>query len=69
MIETEKDTPWNTVMKPLDFEELKTDREFKYFLKTLPNLHYYKLTVPLQNTKTLLERLLILIEEELKKLE
>ena len=63
-----KNSPSATSMTPLDYEDLKTDKEFKYFLKTLPNLHYYKLTVPLQSTEALLKRLLSLIDEELEKL-
>ena len=63
-----KNSPSATIMDPLDFENLKTDKEFIYFLKTLPNLHYYKLTVPLQETQSLLERLLFLIDKELEKL-
>ena len=63
-----KNSPAATVMTPLDFENLKSDKEFNYFLKTLPNLHYYKLTVPMQSTERLLNRLLFLIDEELEKL-
>ena len=62
-----KNNPSETIMEPLDFENLKSDKEYMYFLRTLPNLHYYKLTVPLQNTQILLERLLFLIDEELNK--
>lgn len=64
-----KNSPSATIMVPLDYENLKTDKEFKYFIKTLPNLHYYKLTVPLEDTEVLLKRLLILIDEELEKME
>ncbi len=59
----------NVYMKPLNYEVLKSDQEFLYFLKSLPNIHYYKLTEPLKRTQTLLERLLYLIDLELKKLE
>ena len=38
--------PFKTVMTPLDYESLKADKEFRYFFKTLPNLHYYKLIWP-----------------------
>ena len=64
-----KNSPSATIMVPLDYENLKTDKEFKYFIKTLPNLHYYKLTVPLKDTEVLLKRLLVLIDEELEKME
>lgn len=57
----------NIYMKPLDYEKLKTDQEFMYFLKSLPNLQHYKLRGPLKETQKLLERLLILIDDELKK--
>ena len=59
----------NVYMKPLNYEVLKSDQEFLYFLKSLPNIHYYKLTEPLKRTQTLLERLLYLIDLELKKIE
>ena len=59
--------PFKTVMIPLDYESLKSDKEFKYFLKTLPNLHYYKLIWPLESTEQLLKRLLFLIDKELEK--
>ena len=58
----------NVYMEPLNYEELKTDQEFLYFLKSLPNLHYYKLRSPLKETQKLLERLLFLIDKELKNL-
>ncbi|GAA4268157.1 DUF6090 family protein [Hyunsoonleella aestuarii] len=62
-------SPSATIMEPLDYESLKSNKEFMYFLKTLPNLHYYKLTTPLKDTQILLERLLFLIDKELKKLD
>ena len=58
----------NAYMEPLDYEALKTDQEFLYFLKTLQNLQYYKLRSPLKETQKLLERLLILIDKELNKI-
>ena len=36
----------NIYMEPLDYEALKTDQEFLYFLKSLPNLQHYKLNGP-----------------------
>lgn len=63
------DVDVNVYMEPLNYEELKTDQEFLYFLKTLPNLQHYKIRGPLKETQKLIERLLFLIEEELKKFE
>ena len=57
----------NIYMEPLDYDQLKTDQEFLYFLKSLPNLQHYKLKGPLKETEKLLERLLALIDEELDK--
>ena len=56
----------NVYMEPLNYEELKSDQEFLYLLKSLPNIHFYKLTSPLKETQKLLERLLFLIDKELK---
>ncbi|MAD96095.1 MAG: hypothetical protein CMB99_02100 [Flavobacteriaceae bacterium] len=61
------DVDVNVYMEPLNYEALKTDQEFLYFLKTLPNLQHYKIRGPLKETQKLLERLLILIDDELKK--
>ena len=54
-------------MHPLDYESLKEDQEYLYFMRTLPNMQYYKLVIPLKNTQKLLERLLKLIDQELNK--
>lgn len=57
----------NVYMEPLNYASLRSDQEFLYFLESLPNIHHYKLTVPLKNTQNLLERLLYLIDNELQK--
>jgi len=54
-------------MHPLNYEALKEDQEYLYFMRTLPNMQYYKLRRPLKNTQELLEQLLKLIDQELKK--
>lgn len=63
------DSEINVYMEPLNYEALKSDQEFLYFLKSLPNIHYYKLTTPLLETQKLLERLLFLIDIELNRLD
>ena len=53
-------------MHPLNYEALKEDHEYLYFMRTLPNMQYYKLVIPLTKTQHLLERLLKLIDQDLK---
>ena len=62
------DSEIKVYMEPLNYEALKSDQEFLFFLKSLPNIHYYKLTTPLKDTHKLLERLLFLIDIELNNL-
>jgi len=52
-------------MKPINYESLKTDLEYKYYLKTMKNLNKIYLDV-LYDEKSKIARLMINIEAELK---
>ena len=57
------------VMEPIDFEKLKKDREYLYFLKSLKNRHYYLLEENIEMVFDNMKRLIAEIDEELTILE
>lgn len=69
---TRFDGIWNTrdrAMIPHDFEALKTDDEYQYFLKSQSTQLWYLVRSPLKEAKSLSEALLAHIEQELERLE
>jgi uncharacterized protein DUF6090 len=52
-------------MKPLNYEALKSDNEYKYLLKTQINLIGWLIFKPVKTTKIELKKLLSLIDQEL----
>ena len=52
-------------MKPLNYEALKSDNEYKYLLKTQINLIGWLIYKPVKTTKIELKKLLSLIDKEL----
>ncbi|MCA6075034.1 DUF6090 family protein [Fulvivirga sedimenti] len=55
-------------MVPIDYEELKKDHQFKYFLKTLKNQNFWLIQRPLKISKESYQQLARDIELEIKKL-
>lgn len=66
---------WNTnftapnegQMIPIDYEKLKNDHEYLYFLRTLRNLNFHYIEVCALTAQKMAMRVLELVEEELKK--
>ncbi|WP_296705671.1 DUF6090 family protein [Algoriphagus sp.] len=56
-------------MEPINFEDLKKDQEYLYFLKTLKNKHHYYLEINTENMFTNLKNLMNEIDKELDLLE
>jgi len=54
-------------MKPIDFEKLKSDLEFKYFLRTLSNRYQAHIKMPTDKINVKITRLIEMIEKELNK--
>jgi hypothetical protein len=52
-------------MKPNNFEELKNDKEFMYFIKSLRNQQYWFIITNATKMKKDLNNILELIENEL----
>ncbi|MEJ2585482.1 MAG: DUF6090 family protein [Robiginitalea sp.] len=55
-------------MIPYDYQALKKDREFRYFLKTLRNQNYWMIEAPTMQSDTLFLRLVDGIGREIKRL-
>ena len=55
-------------MEPLNYEQLKTDNEFLYYLRTQKNFIGWLINKPVENTGIECKKLLDLINEELKRL-
>lgn len=53
-------------MKPIDYESLKADREYRYFLETLKNQLYWYVRRPLKQANESSEKLINLINGELQ---
>jgi hypothetical protein len=62
------DSLQNKTMKPKNYEELKKDEEYLYFLKSLKNQLYWYVRRPLKQATEKSERVLQLIKYELKTL-
>lgn len=62
-----KDENVSGEMIPLDFELLKKDQQYIYFLKSLRNQHGYLIDKPMETTEQLLNELIGNIETELKR--
>ena len=56
-----------SVMTPLNYEELRKDQEYLYFLKSLKNRHFWFFEVENKTVKKAVVRLLKQIEDELEK--
>ncbi|MBW2938506.1 hypothetical protein KXJ69_10330 [Aureisphaera sp. CAU 1614] len=56
-------------MTPIDYEKLKKDDEYLYFIKSLKNQLFWYVRNPLSQAKEKSERLIMLLDEEIKKLE
>lgn len=56
---------YKVVMKPLDYESLKNDKEFMYYLKSLRNQQYWLITTNINRIEKDLNTILNLIEKEL----
>lgn len=56
-------------MKPMDYEALKKDSEYRYFLQTLKNQLYWYVREPLTQANQSAEKLIGLIDAELKSVE
>ena len=54
-------------MIPLDFELLKKDQQYIYFLKSLRNQHGYLIDKPMEMTELLVNELIEYIEKELER--
>jgi hypothetical protein len=65
---TEKDSVLTGVMHPVDYEGLKNDREYIYFLKTQMNMMYWRVEYPIRDGTLHGTILKNLIEEELEAL-
>lgn len=57
------------VMVPVDFEALKKDREYRYFLKSLKNRHHYYMLEVISNTKAAMKAMIRNIDAALLQLE
>ncbi|QIE57998.1 hypothetical protein G5B37_03740 [Rasiella rasia] len=69
---TRFDRLWNTedrAMIPHDFELLKVDKEYNYFIKSLNKQLWFEVRDPLNKAKSKSEKLITRIENELLKLE
>ncbi|MFD0844618.1 DUF6090 family protein [Flaviramulus multivorans] len=69
---TRFDGLWNTrdyAMIPYDYESLKIDKEYKYFIKSLKMQLWYEVRDPLNKVKSKSEKLITQIERELSELE
>lgn len=64
---TDMNAPTKSQMIPIDYEKLKEDQEYLYFLRTQRNLNFHYIEICAQVAQQFAKRLLILIEEELKK--
>ncbi len=77
LFDTRFDAFWNTSensilnpeMIPLDFESLKKDQKYLYFLKSLKNRHHWYMTQAIKSTLSSIHQLITEIEDELKRLE
>lgn len=56
-------------MSPLDFESLKQDQKYRYFLNSLKNRHHYYMTEAIKSAQTSIRQLITEIEDELVRLE
>lgn len=56
-------------MVPIDFEKLKTDQEYLYFLRTQRNHIGWMIEKPIEATKPRIKKLLLAIEMEIERLE
>ncbi len=65
---TEKDSVFSGVMHPIDYEGLKNDPEYIYFLKTQMNMMYWRAEYPMREATVHGTRLMGLIEKELEAL-
>ncbi len=59
----------NPEMVPIDFESLKKDQEYLYFLKSLKNRHHYYMSNNIKNVQASIHQLIAEMEDELKILE
>ena len=69
---TRFDELWNTndrAMIPHDYETLKRDKEYNYFIRSLKRQLWYEVRDPLKKAKTKSEKLIIQIDNELSKFE
>ena len=55
-------------MNPINFEKLKSDLEFKYFLKTLSNRYNAHIKMPTDKINVKITKLIDMIEKELERL-
>lgn len=60
--------PWDEKMVPLDYEALKNDNEYMFHLKTYMNGVYFYLLIG-SDTKEMITQLILMVEEEIKRLE
>ncbi len=65
---TEKDSVFTGVMHPVDYDGLKNDPEYSYFLKTQMNMIYWRAEYPMREATVHGTRLMGLIEKELDEL-
>lgn len=63
-----RDTSYSGEMVPLNFNKLRTDQEYLYFLKTQRNHIGWMIEKPLEASKPKIEALIIEIEEEINRL-
>jgi hypothetical protein len=72
LFNTRFDALWNVrdrAMIPHDYEELKVDKPYNYFLNSLDNQIYWLVESPLKQAQKRAEKLLQTIDEDLKRLE
>jgi hypothetical protein len=62
---TDSDNLIDSEMIPLDYEQLKNDQEYLYFIRSLPNYQHFQIDVPANRLHSLASRLLEMIENEL----
>jgi lipocalin len=55
-------------MKPNDYDVLKSDREYRYFLETLKNQLYWYVRSPLKQANEKADHLVFQIDNELREL-
>ena len=55
-------------MIPIDYELLRKDKEFRYFLKTLKNKNYWFIENVTNNSDDLYQKIYEQIDDEIKKL-